>query len=62
MGQCRFTQTRRAVKKDMFEGLAPLSGSLDGDSQLLADILLPDALLQPLRPQGIVELILPLAL
>ena len=51
VGQRRLAQPRRPVEQHVVERLAARLGGLDGDLEVVLDLLLPDELAQPLRTQ-----------
>ena len=54
MCEGRFSESGRAVEKDVIERLATLIGRLYGDTQLLFDFTLTEHLVELLGPQGLV--------
>jgi len=51
VGQRRLAQPRRAVEQHVVERLAARARRLDGDLEVVLDLVLPDELAQPLRTQ-----------
>ena len=51
VGQRRLAQPRRPVEQHVVERLAARLGRLDGDLEVVLDLVLPDELAQPLRTQ-----------
>ena len=51
VGQRRLAQPRRPVEQHVIERLAARLGRLDGDLEVVLDLVLPDEFAQPLRPQ-----------
>ena len=56
MGKCGLSQTRRACKKYMVQGLLPDPGRFDEDLQVLGELALPDKLIKPFRTKGLLTL------
>ena len=61
VGQRRLAQPRRPVEQYMLDRLRPPVGGIDRDLQLADQLRLPDILVETLRPQGVVEVVLLLA-
>jgi hypothetical protein len=55
VGERRLAEARRAVEENVVEGLVTLEGRLDGDAQVVFELLLADELVQPPRAQSGVE-------
>ena len=47
------SKSRRPYQKDMVEGLAPVAGSLDEDTEVLLDLLLALEILEILGPEDV---------
>ena len=56
MRQRGFSQTGRAVKEHVVEGLATQHRSLDKDLEILEHLVLPGELFETLRPDHLVEI------
>src|SRR4051812_25557353 len=56
VGQRGFAQPRRSVQEHVIDRLSAALGGADGDVQLADQRLLPDVLLETLRPQRVVKL------
>ena len=53
-GHGGLSETRRAIKQYMVQGLTTTDGRLDGDAQHLFQLVLADVVVQALGPQSIV--------
>ena len=51
VGQRRLAQSRRPVEQNVVQRFAARLGRLDGDFEIVFDLVLADELAQPLRPQ-----------
>ena len=51
-GKGGFSQSGRAVKQDVIQGLSPCLSRLDIDGQVFLDLVLPDVFPQGFGPQG----------
>ena len=51
LGERRLSESRRTVEDRVVERLTPRERRVDGEPEVVLDLLLPDELLEPLRPQ-----------
>jgi hypothetical protein len=57
-----FAETRRAIEQQVVERFVALLGGVDGDAEVVLELLLADELIEPAGPQGDVDLVVVLRL